>query len=109
VNQLIIHGYAVKTSTSERKSRLRGNDGNAQFSLCYRLNAGRLAVTGIFSFAAISVTSSKPRQFMLITKKTFLQQTSHGVAWDLVRFDIDGKEHTISTVRQQNSHKEIIT
>jgi len=65
--------------------------------------------TGIFSFAAISVTSSKPRQFMLITKKTFLQKTSHGVAWDLVRFDIDGKEHTISTVRQQNSHKEIIT
>src|SRR6266571_9266875 len=63
--------------------------------------------TGIFSFAAISVTSSKPRQFMLITKKTFLQKTSHGVAWDLVRFDRDGKKDTISTVRQQYSHREI--
>ena len=46
---------------------------------------------------------------MLIVKKTFLQKTSHGVAWDFVRFDIDGKKDTNSVVKQQNSHKEITT
>jgi hypothetical protein len=43
-----------------------------------------------FFSAAISLMSSKSRQFMLITKKTLLQKTSHrGVAWDLIRFDIN--------------------
>ena len=42
-------------------------------------------------------------------EETFLQKTSHGVAWDFVRFDIDGKKDTISVVKQQNSHKEITT
>src|SRR5947207_13672335 len=35
------------------------------------------------------------------------EEFAQGVAWDLVRFDRDGKVDTISTVRQQNSHKEI--
>jgi hypothetical protein len=60
-------------------------------------------------FLCCDVTSSKPRQFMLIAKKTFLQKASHGVAWDLIRFDIDAKAGTTSIVRQQNSHKEITT
>jgi hypothetical protein len=34
VNQLIICGYAVKTSNRESESELKENDGNAQFSLC---------------------------------------------------------------------------
>ncbi|PYJ57064.1 MAG: hypothetical protein DME82_03400 [Verrucomicrobia bacterium] len=34
MNQLIICGYAVKTSNRESESELKENDGNAQFSLC---------------------------------------------------------------------------
>ncbi len=46
---------------------------------------------------------------MLIVKKTSFQDFARSVASDLIRFDIDGKKDTISTARQQNSHKEITT
>jgi len=43
-------------------------------------------------------------------KRTGRQKTSHPrVAWDLIRFDINRNNDTISTARQQNSHKEITT
>src|SRR5439155_7085177 len=50
------------------------NDGNAQFSLCYRLNAGSESFRDRhFFFGCCDFTSSKPKQFV---KKTFPQKTS---------------------------------
>jgi quinol monooxygenase YgiN len=64
-----------------------------------------------FSFSvAIAVMSNKPRQFILVTKKNLpSEDLARGVAWDLVRFDINWKKDTISTAKQSQGDHHMTT
>src|SRR6266404_6627457 len=96
---------------NRKKPGLRENDDNAQFSLCctHRLSRMTIARSSSGFFSSTLSFRAKVRNLLVSTKKTCFRRLRTRVAWDLIRFDINRNNDTVSTERQQNSRKEITT
>src|SRR5436190_10225909 len=86
------------------------NDGNAQFSLCYRLNAGRLAVTGIF-LLPLAITnrhstfgnSDMGREHAILSVFFWSGGIAQLVERQLCKLEVRGSNPLASSLRSQRS------